>query len=209
MADDDRKRTGSPDQDGNNVEKKSTEIDRQKVPPFLVRMFFRRNSFHRLETFLPPVSIATREELQMYTWFNGTLKEILAVFSSVVPEALNCQCTFRHVFQDPQNNLPSLMFKDVAVYTPRGSKGGDANWADIDGKSLDESTLTLGDFQFRIGDYIDVNITSPDAPPPAPTRSGHARGRDWPSNVENKLDRRTSGRGGRFGRSSGDRRWGP
>ncbi|KAK9367962.1 Sin3 associated polypeptide p18-domain-containing protein [Lipomyces kononenkoae] len=202
---DDRKRSDSPDQD-DNVEKINKEIDRQKVPPFLVRVFFRRNSFHRMETFLPPVSISTSEELQMYTWFNGTLKEILAVFSSVVPEALSRRCTFRHVFQDPNNNLPSLMVKDIAVYTPRGSK--DESWTDMEGKALDESAHTLGDFQFRIGDYIDVNITSPDAAPPPPTSSGQPRGREW-SNVENRLDRRISGRGGRFGRGSGDRRWGP
>ncbi|KAK9354240.1 Sin3 associated polypeptide p18-domain-containing protein [Lipomyces doorenjongii] len=202
---DDRRRSGSPDHDAED-EKVRTEVDRQRVPPFLVRMFFRRNMFHRMEVFLPPVSITTSEELQMYTWFNGTLKEILAVFASVVPEASSSRCTFRHVFQDPKNNLPSLMFKDIAVYMPWGSKDG--NWTDMEGNALNESSFTLYDVQFRIGDYIDVNLTSPDAPPPLPTSSGQARSRDW-SAVENKLDRRLSGRGGRFGGNSGDRRWGP
>ncbi|KAK9388166.1 Sin3 associated polypeptide p18-domain-containing protein [Lipomyces mesembrius] len=201
---DDRSVSGSPDHDAED-EKLLKDVDRQKVPPFLVRMFFRRNTFHRMEVFLPPVSITTSEELQVYTWFNGTLKEVLAVFSSVVSEASSSRCTFRHVFQDPKNNLPSLMFKDIAVYMPRGSKDG--SWTDMEGNALDESSFTLYDFQFRIGDYIDVNITSPDAPPPPPTSSGQARSRDW-SAVENKLDRRISGRGGRFGGNSGDRRWG-
>ncbi|ODQ68923.1 hypothetical protein LIPSTDRAFT_120988, partial [Lipomyces starkeyi NRRL Y-11557] len=190
---DDRRRSDSPDHDVDD-EKVQKEVDRQKVPPFLIRMFFRRNMFHRMDVFLPPVSITTNEELQMYTWFNGTLKEILAVFASVVPEASSSRCTFRHVFQDPKNNLPSLMFKDIAVYMPRGSKDG--RWTDMEGNALDDSIFTLYDFQFRIGDYIDVNITSPDAPPPPPISSGQARSRDW-SAVENKLDRRISGRGGR------------
>ncbi|KAK9244309.1 Sin3 associated polypeptide p18-domain-containing protein [Lipomyces tetrasporus] len=206
---DDRKRTDSPDHDADDEDKSAKEVDRQKVPPFMVRLFFRRNLFHRMETFLPPVSIPTSEELQMYTWFNGTLSEILAVFSSVVPEASSSRCTFRHVFQDPKNNLPSLMFKDIAVYTP--SKG--RSWTDMAGNTLDESVITLHDLQFRIGDYIDVNITSPDAPPPPPPPpptsaiSGQARSREWGA-VENKLDRRISGRGGRFGGNSGSRRWG-
>ncbi|KAK9483693.1 Sin3 associated polypeptide p18-domain-containing protein [Lipomyces starkeyi] len=202
---DDRRRSDSPDHDVDD-DKVRKEADRQKVPPFLIRMFFRRNMFHRMDVFLPPVSITTSEELQIYTWFNGTLKEILAVFASVVPEASSSRCTFRHVFQDPKNNLPSLMFKDIAVYMPRGSKDG--SWTDMEGNALDDSSFTLYDFQFRIGDYIDVNITSPDAPAPPPTSSRQARSRDW-SAVENKLDRRISGRGGRFGGNSGDRRWGP
>ncbi|KAK9376175.1 Sin3 associated polypeptide p18-domain-containing protein [Lipomyces chichibuensis] len=205
MADDQR-RSDSPGRDADD-EKVRKEVDRQKIPPFLIRMFFRRNMFHRMDAFLPPVSITTSEELQMYTWFNGTLKEILAVFATVVPEASGSRCTFRHVFQDPKNNVPSLMFKDIAVFMPtRGSK--DESWTDTEGNPLDESSFTLYDFQFRIGDYLDVNITSPDAPPPPPTSSGQARSRDW-SAVENKLDRRISGRGGRFGGNSGDRRWGP
>jgi len=50
-------------------------VDREKICPFLLRMFIKENEKHPLEEFRDQ-KVPEKDEVQVYTWQDATLKEL-------------------------------------------------------------------------------------------------------------------------------------
>ncbi|KAG0227633.1 hypothetical protein BGW42_002806 [Actinomortierella wolfii] len=64
-------------------------VDRERLCPFLLRMYYHVNSFHRVDQFTLTSTPPAQEELQLYTWKNATLGEIATLVQQAIPEVIN------------------------------------------------------------------------------------------------------------------------
>ncbi|KJE89096.1 hypothetical protein CAOG_00644 [Capsaspora owczarzaki ATCC 30864] len=119
-------------------------IDREKLCPFLLRVFVQPHNHHRPAEF-DAGALPTRDELQVYTWQDATLLEIATIIRSVYPAATDRDTRFslRRVYFEHGRSS----YRDLGVVTP-GRKGND-----------DASTLWSTDF--HIGDYMDIAVIPP------------------------------------------------
>jgi len=174
----------------------TSKIDRQATTPFLLKLFYRSGSFHRLDEFttfsdLPP-------HVQIYTWQSCTLRELSHLLTSALPSllpdpAIGTRLAFKLIFPDTRNTAISsgpgkYMTKELgSVIIGDGGPGilPDPDEAVIvaggmmAGELGGEPEKTLQDARFVIGDYVSCAILPPAAnggvaPPPVP--SGPIRG---------------------------------
>lgn len=117
------------------------EVDREKICPFLIRVFYNENDFSSLKQFdngaFPP------NELQIYTWDDANLRELTTLISG--------ELTIKNI----KKFKFSCLYYDSLGYLQRKDLG------DI---YIDKNTpielKTLHSLRFVIGDYIDVNIVT-------------------------------------------------
>jgi len=127
-----------------NDEEKST-VNREKVCPFLLRVFCKRGSHHRIEDFTinhQPVE----DEVQIYTWKDASLREIASLLEEVDPKyALHGNIiSFKSIYlENRRARYSSRDLGTVNIYKP--SKTDD---------------VTLEEKGFVIGDFIDVALQS-------------------------------------------------
>ncbi|KAG0264497.1 hypothetical protein BG011_006662 [Mortierella polycephala] len=81
------------------------EIDREKLCPFLLRMYYRNGQHHRADDFSPTSTPPPAEELRLYTWKSATLGEITSLVKQAIPDVIDLvgpsgQLAFRHVYLD-------------------------------------------------------------------------------------------------------------
>ncbi|OCK74687.1 hypothetical protein K432DRAFT_429892 [Lepidopterella palustris CBS 459.81] len=83
------------------------KIDRQTTTPFLLKLFYRTGTYHRLDEFSsnPP------PHLQIYTWPTCTLRELthllLTALPSLLPSpAIGTRLAFRLIYPDTRNSGP-------------------------------------------------------------------------------------------------------
>ncbi|KAH8731654.1 Sin3 associated polypeptide p18-domain-containing protein [Phaeosphaeriaceae sp. PMI808] len=206
------------------------KIDRQTTTPFLLRLFFKQQSFHRLDEFDPSLP-RLPTHLQIYTWQSCTLRELCKLLLSAVPTQLpqpyaGARIAFRLVYPDIHgSNRPNapgrFISRDIGSVIV-GARTQNDNM-EMDGeegatvvealKQLDgDPDKTLADVKFFIGDYVTCAILPPlpdggvpAAPPPlsAPGRGGPLPGSYGGRGRENGFGGRGDfggGRGGRGGR---------
>lgn len=65
----------------NNPPAETFSIDREKTCPFLIRLFYNVGPHRREDEYLPRA--LPRNELQIYTWFDATLREITELVKQV------------------------------------------------------------------------------------------------------------------------------
>lgn len=122
--------------------KKST-VDREKVCPFLLRVFCKRGNHHRIEDFTinhQPVE----DEVQIYTWKDASLREIASLLAEVDPKYA------RHGY--------SISFKSIYLDNVRARYNSkDLGVIDISNPSSSDD-ITLEKNKFIIGDFIDVAL---------------------------------------------------
>ncbi|CAI5445805.1 unnamed protein product [Caenorhabditis angaria] len=123
-------------------------LDREKLCPMLLRVFCANGRHHPLSEYnnrnggsVPP------NELQMYTWFDCSLRELTSLIKEVNPEARRKGTTFDFAIITPDRSSPRFLSRDIGN-TMNGQKGIDDN-------------KTLQQCKFEAGDYIDVAITMP------------------------------------------------
>ncbi|KAF2792447.1 hypothetical protein K505DRAFT_307619 [Melanomma pulvis-pyrius CBS 109.77] len=181
------------------------KVDRQTTTPFLLRLFYKSGSFHRLDDFDP--SIRLPPHLQIYTWPTCTLSELTHLLLTALPSLLppsyaGTRIAFRLVYGDTQGptrpgvparfisrELGSVVVGASTNADEAKNGGGDVDMdvtptaADVKEalKQLDgEPYKSLGDAKFIIGDYVSCAILppGPDGSVPAapPPPSGPARG---------------------------------
>ncbi|KAH7406868.1 Sin3 associated polypeptide p18-domain-containing protein [Phaeosphaeria sp. MPI-PUGE-AT-0046c] len=180
----------------------STRIDRQTTTPFLLRLFFKQGSFHRLDEFDPSLP-RLPTHLQIYTWQSCTLREICKLLLSALPTQLpqpyaGTRIAFRLVYPDIQgSNRPGasgrFISRDigsviVGARSRNDDTGADEATANVAEalKQLDgDPDKTLADVKFLTGDYVACAIIPPlpdggvpAAPPPlsVPGRGGPPTG---------------------------------
>ncbi|XP_002162376.1 histone deacetylase complex subunit SAP18 isoform X1 [Hydra vulgaris] len=118
------------------------KIDREKTCPLLLRVFCNIGGHHKIEDFASGKTPSN--ELQIYTWKDATLKELMNLVKEVNPEARRDGTYF-----------------DFAIVYPNFSRGG-YNLKDIgttcSGQSCPDDNATLHSKKFRIGDFLDIAI---------------------------------------------------
>merc|ERR1719401_3206506 len=77
-------------------------MDRSKTCPFLLRVFHKIGSHHGLEAFSVRGKEPVDDELQVYTWPDVTLRELVDLVKDVAPEARapSAKLTFRLIYPD-------------------------------------------------------------------------------------------------------------
>jgi histone deacetylase complex subunit SAP18 len=149
-----KEKSSSKDEDSEkkseNILKEKTEqtkstVDREKVCPFLLRVFCKRGSHHRIEDFTinhQPVE----DEIQIYTWKDASLREIASLLAEIDPKYAKHgnSLSFKSVYLD--NIRARYNSKDLGVINiSKPSKTDD---------------VTLEENRFIIGDFIDVALQS-------------------------------------------------
>jgi histone deacetylase complex subunit SAP18 len=96
------------------------KIDRQTTTPFLLKLFYRTGSFHRLEEFSPRSPLP--QHLQIYTWPSCSLRELTHLLTGALPTLLprpsiGTRLAFRLVFPDTRDpnrpGPPRFLCKDL------------------------------------------------------------------------------------------------
>ncbi|XP_030755574.1 histone deacetylase complex subunit SAP18 [Sitophilus oryzae] len=128
-------------------EKKDDSIDRQKICPFLLRVFVSSSGQHHKVTEYNKGNTPTNE-LQIYTWKDATLHELTQLVKEVNPEARRKGTKFSFALVYPDTRYPIYRMREIGS-TTTGIKGS-------------EDLKTLGNFRITLGDYMDIAITPPD-----------------------------------------------
>lgn len=122
-------------------------INRGKVCPFLLRVFYKENGFNSPKLFqdrtYPP-------ELNIYTWKDADLEELTyLIHGALVNTSLKDYDLYKFslVYYNIKGDLLRKEIGWVVVNNPKS-------------KLNRHSNQTLRDLGFVIGDYIDLNITS-------------------------------------------------
>ncbi|KAG0359048.1 Sin3 associated polypeptide p18-domain-containing protein [Gamsiella multidivaricata] len=95
-----------------------TVIDREKLCPFLLRMYYCRAQFHRVDDFSPTSTPPQSSELRLYTWKNATLGEIASLVKQAIPDLVEQagpggQLMFRHIYLDINKGI--FVGKDIGT----------------------------------------------------------------------------------------------
>ncbi|KAK0711268.1 Sin3 associated polypeptide p18-domain-containing protein [Lasiosphaeris hirsuta] len=171
--------------------------------PFLVKLFYRTSAFHRPNEFCAP---SLPPYVPVYTWRSGTLTDLVhhlaTTTPSVLPEvSVGCRLVFRLFFADTSgrdDQPPRYLAKDIGSFVIGAGGPGvtastnaddddnnrtDTDTADADAAAdVNDSTKTLSDARFVVGDYISCTILPPDshtgdvAPRPGPRTGGRGAG---------------------------------
>ncbi len=128
----------------NNNDKYSAEINREKVCPFLLRVYYKENEFNSLDD-MNNGKFPTNRELHIYTWMDASLKELTILIKDVVDAARknNSVLNFSFIFPDSKGRLQRKEIGSVSM-----------------NKKNFEENKTLQQLKYTIGDYIDINITT-------------------------------------------------
>ncbi|KAK7274649.1 hypothetical protein RIF29_15745 [Crotalaria pallida] len=118
-------------------------VDREKTCPLLLRVFTKSGSHHSPEEFAVRGK-EPKDEVQIYTWKDATLRELTDLVKEVAPSARrrNAKLSFAFVFPDKNGRFK---VQEVGKTLSFGTGRLD------DGKAL-------ADLNFEIGDYLDVAI---------------------------------------------------
>ncbi|CAN6485175.1 unnamed protein product [Victoria cruziana] len=119
-------------------------IDREKTCPLLLRVFTKIGTHHTKEDFAVRGK-EPKDEVQIYTWKDATLRELTDLVKEVAPAARrrDAKLSFAFVYPDKHGRF---------VVTQVGMTHSYGN-----GRRLDDGK-SLAELKFQIGDYLDVAI---------------------------------------------------
>jgi len=125
-----------------NDKNTTQEINREKICPFLIRLFYKENDFNSLEDMNTSRYPSTRE-LHIYTWMDASLRELTMLIRDSVDFAKRKDAILNYsfIFPDSKGKYQRKEIGSIHMY----KKGQDDN------KSLQQ-------LRFTIGDYIDISI---------------------------------------------------
>ncbi|KAJ8633568.1 hypothetical protein MRB53_026904 [Persea americana] len=119
-------------------------IDREKTCPLLLRVFTKTGGHHSNEDFAVRGK-EPRDEVQIYTWKDATLRELTDLVKEVAPAARrrDAKLSFAFVYPDKHGRF---VVRQVGMTHSYGN-----------GRRLDDGKALTG-LSFQIGDYLDVAI---------------------------------------------------
>lgn len=87
-----------------------------------------------------------KDEVQIYTWMDATLRELTDLVKEVAPEARRRDAilSFAFVYPDKRGRF---VVREVGK-----------TFSQPNGRRLDHGSKALGELNFQIGDYLDVAI---------------------------------------------------
>ncbi|KAF9098495.1 mtDNA inheritance, partitioning of the mitochondrial organelle [Mortierella sp. AD031] len=105
--------TTTPAAGSNNARAAATApglIDREKLCPFLLKMFYKKSEHHRVDTYTPESTPGKSTELQLYTWKNATMGEIASLVKQAIPDLIeqvgpSGELRFRHIYLDVNRGI--------------------------------------------------------------------------------------------------------
>merc|ERR1712217_746750 len=118
---------------------KKNSINRKKIVPFLVRLFPNIGPHRRDDEYI--FKNLPRNELQIYSWMDTTLREIAEFIKQIISESrVNRRISFCCI------NIirPKPIFKSIGVVHTIARRQDD--------------NITLRDIKFEIVEFIDVSI---------------------------------------------------
>ncbi|KAL3678698.1 hypothetical protein R1sor_021654 [Riccia sorocarpa] len=120
-------------------------VDREKTCPLLLRVFTKIGGHHTVEDFAVRGK-EPKEEVQIYTWRDATLRELTELVKEVSPAARRREARLSFAFVYPDRRGRNVI-RNVGMTHSNGNsrRGGD------DGRSLAE-------LSFQTGDFLDVAI---------------------------------------------------
>ncbi|KAF5460756.1 hypothetical protein F2P56_020602 [Juglans regia] len=119
-------------------------VDREKTCPLLLRVFTKIGGHHNEEDFAVRGK-EPKDEVQIYTWKDATLRELTDLVKEVAPEARrrNAKLSFAFVYPDQRGRF---VLRTVGMTHSYGNS------------RRVEDSKSLGELSFQIGDYLDVAI---------------------------------------------------
>ncbi|KAL1546778.1 histone deacetylase complex subunit SAP18-like [Salvia divinorum] len=123
-------------------------VDREKTCPLLLRVFTKVGGHHTDEDFAVRGK-EPKDEVQIYTWMDATLRELTDLVKEVAPEARrrDAMLSFAFVYPDKRGRF---VVREVG-----------RTFSYPNARRPDSGSKALGDLSFQIGDYLDVAITLP------------------------------------------------
>jgi len=124
---------------------KAGTLDREKVCPLLLRVFYKLGGHHRSEDFNRR-GREPEEEVQIYTWRDATLRELADLLKEVHQAARQKTSVLVFAFVYP-DKIGKMVLKEVGTVHAFPRKG----------QEKDEEK-TLDELHFETGDFLDVAI---------------------------------------------------
>ncbi|XP_050377530.1 histone deacetylase complex subunit SAP18-like [Argentina anserina] len=120
-------------------------VDREKTCPLLLRVFTKNGGHHTQQDFAERGK-EPKDEVQIYTWKDATLRELTDLVKEIAPSARrrNAQLSFAFVYPDKGGRF---VLKKVGMTHAHGNMG----------RRIDD-IKSLNELRFQIGDYLDVAI---------------------------------------------------
>jgi len=129
-----------------NVRSQITEapkrIDREKVCPLLLRVFIKFGGHHVLRDF-EPRGREPKNELQIHTWKDATLRELAELIKDVDRNARESNARLSFSFVYPDRRGKNVMRQVGLVHSTRIGE---------------DDHKTLEDLSFQTGDFLDVAV---------------------------------------------------
>ncbi|KAJ6807446.1 putative histone deacetylase complex subunit SAP18 [Iris pallida] len=119
-------------------------VDREKTCPLLLRVFTKVGGHHVKEDFAVRGK-EPKDEVQIYTWMDATLRELTDLVKEVAQAARKREAKLSFAFVYPDKN-GRFVVKGVGMTYSFGN-----------GRRIDDGK-TLKDLGFQIGDYLSVAI---------------------------------------------------
>ncbi|KAL9246770.1 hypothetical protein vseg_020264 [Gypsophila vaccaria] len=118
-------------------------VDREKTCPLLLRVFTKVGGHHTVEDFAIRGK-EPKDEVQIYTWKDATLRELTDLVKEVSPNARrrDAKLSFATVYPDKNGRM---QLRKVGQTFSNPNKRQDDHMA-------------LGELFFQTGDYLDVSI---------------------------------------------------
>ncbi|CAD6252102.1 unnamed protein product [Miscanthus lutarioriparius] len=118
-------------------------IDREKTCPLLLRVFTRVSGHHQNEEFAVRGK-EPKDEVQIYTWKDATLRELTDLVKEVALPARKRNARLSFAFVYPDKNGRFVVRQVGSTFAYGHGRGDDAK--------------TLAELGFQIGDYLSVAI---------------------------------------------------
>ncbi|CDP08917.1 unnamed protein product [Coffea canephora] len=120
-------------------------VDREKTCPLLLRVFTKIGGHHN-EVDFAVRGKEPKDEVQIYTWMDATLRELTDLVKEVAPEARRRDATLSFAFVFP-NSRGRFVVREVG-----------RTYSYPNARRADDGSRALGELKFQIGDYLDVAI---------------------------------------------------
>ena len=120
----------------------SKEINRKKICPFLIRVFYNFFDFNDINAF--DQDKIELNELHIYTWMDSNLKELTELILGALHSQINkkkTSLTFSLIYRDLKGKIQRREIGEIAV-----------------NKENIHENKTLKMANFKIGDFLDVKI---------------------------------------------------
>jgi histone deacetylase complex subunit SAP18 len=124
-------------------------IDREKVCPLLLRVFPKTGSHYEPEEFeddparAPPTGVEPKDEVQMYTWQDATLRELCELVKEVFGAARRPSARLSFALIYPDSRGRKVLRQIGVVHSTRTGQ---------------DDTVALRDVKFETGDFLSVAV---------------------------------------------------